>query len=121
MNRSCLRGFRHGLIVMVLAAAVIAAPLPAARADLAGDIHAILRDKLLAKADVGVCIHRLGSDAANSPLVYASNADVPLTPASNLKVVTTSAALDTLGPGFQFRTALVQRGDELILVGDGDP
>jgi len=121
MNRSCLRGFRHGFILMVLAAAVIAAPLPAARADLAGDIHAILRDKLLAKADVSVCIHRLGGDAASSPLIYASNADVPLTPASNLKVVTTSAALDMLGPDFRFRTALVQRGDELILVGDGDP
>lgn len=99
--------------------AVVAAPTT--RADLAGDVHAILHDKILAKADVALCIHRLSTDPQHSAIVYQSNAAVPLVPASNLKIVTTSAALDTLGPGFRFRTALVQRGDDLILVGDGDP
>ena len=42
-------------------------------------------------------------------------------PASNLKVVTTSAALDRLGADFKFRTLLVRRGNDLVLVGDGDP
>jgi len=35
--------------------------------------------------------------------------------------VTTSAALDALGAEFRFRTLLVKHGDDLILIGDGDP
>src|SRR5258705_7497939 len=42
-------------------------------------------------------------------------------PASNMKVLTTSAALNALGADFKFKTMLVQRGDDLVLIGDGDP
>src|SRR5260221_222015 len=44
-----------------------------------------------------------------------------MTPASNLKLVTTSTALDTLGPERTFPTRLALAGDDLYLIGSGDP
>ena len=64
---------------------------------LADDVDKILHDKLLAKARVGVYVMRLGSSPADSASLLQINATQPFTPASNLKVVTTSAALQTLG------------------------
>ena len=70
------------------------------------------------------------ADAATGEVLYARNADLPLIPASNLKLVTTAAALDVLGPDHRFETALYFDGDEsqpdtlrgdLVLVGGGDP
>src|SRR5258706_3067048 len=92
-----------------------------ARADLPGDIKAVLMDKLLARADVGIEVVKLGSVAGNSKIIFQHESDIPLIPASNLKLVTTSAALDTFGADFRFRTLLVKHGDDLILIGDGDP
>ncbi|MDR2368725.1 MAG: D-alanyl-D-alanine carboxypeptidase [Deltaproteobacteria bacterium] len=54
--------------------------------------------------------------------LFALNADTPYVPASILKLVTAAAALETLGPGFEFRTdfALGEDGG-LWVVGRGDP
>ena len=54
-------------------------------------------------------------------LIYSLEAETPLIPASNLKLTTTSAALDVLGPDFKFRTTLVRVGEDLVVIGDGDP
>ena len=54
-------------------------------------------------------------------MLYRHNSDIPLVPASNLKLITTSAFLDRFGGDFKFRTVLAQRGDDLLLIGDGDP
>ena len=90
-------------------------------AELADEINAVLADKLLVKAKVGVEFVRLGKTLADSEIYYQHNSTLPLIPASNLKVVTTSAALDHLGGDFRFRTLLVKHGDDLIIIGDGDP
>jgi D-alanyl-D-alanine carboxypeptidase/D-alanyl-D-alanine-endopeptidase (penicillin-binding protein 4) len=90
-------------------------------ADLTGDVNAILGDKSLAKTQVGVAIVRLGANESASRIVCRINGDIPLTPASNLKLMTTSAALDKLGPDFKFKTQLVYHNGTLILIGDGDP
>lgn len=101
-----------------------------ARADLAGDIHAILRDKYLGKADVGVAVARLPDEEATAatattaaPLevLFRHRGDAPRIPASNLKLVTTSAFLDRFGPDFKFRTVLLMKDNDLFLIGDGDP
>jgi D-alanyl-D-alanine carboxypeptidase/D-alanyl-D-alanine-endopeptidase (penicillin-binding protein 4) len=84
-------------------------------------VNSILHDKSLAKAETGIEIVQLGSSIANSRVLYRHNSDIPLTPASNLKVLTTSAALDRLGADFKFRTQLVYHNGDLILIGDGDP
>lgn len=102
-----------GLLVMLLACG--------ARADLRGDIETILQDKLLTRASVGVEVVRLGAGDADVKPVYEHNARQPLTPASNLKLTTTSAALDRFGPDFKFHTLLLLHEGDLVLVGDGDP
>ena len=67
-------------------------------------------------------------DAATGETLYAKNSDSYFVPASNMKLLTTALALDTLGPDYRFRTTVetsgklkkgILRGD-LILVGRGD-
>ena len=63
----------------------------------------------------------------NGTTLYARNADTKLHPASNMKLVTTAAALHTLGPAHMWRTDLLASNfkdgvaDRLYLVGRGDP
>jgi D-alanyl-D-alanine carboxypeptidase/D-alanyl-D-alanine-endopeptidase (penicillin-binding protein 4) len=92
-----------------------------AGADLTKNLDAALGDASLAKAQVGVEIVHLGSSAAKCTVLFRHNGDLPLAPASNLKLLTTSAALDRLGADFKFRTQLVYHHGDLILIGDGDP
>jgi D-alanyl-D-alanine carboxypeptidase/D-alanyl-D-alanine-endopeptidase (penicillin-binding protein 4) len=50
------------------------------------------------------------------------NAGASLAPASNVKLLTAAAALQTLGPAYRFRTrVVVDAGGNLVLVGGGDP
>ena len=69
-------------------------------------------------------------DPATSSVLLEVNPDKTFLPASVLKVVTTSAALEKLGPDFRYRTGVYTNGTidsngtlqgDLILVGRGDP
>jgi D-alanyl-D-alanine carboxypeptidase/D-alanyl-D-alanine-endopeptidase (penicillin-binding protein 4) len=111
---------RIALSVFALLFALLAA-VSSARADLPGDIRQVLDDKLLARAAVGIDVVRMGKSADDVASVYRANPTLPLVPASNLKVVTTSAALERLGADFKFRTLLLYHQGDLVLVGDGDP
>ncbi len=42
-------------------------------------------------------------------------------PASNMKLLSSGTAIATLGPKHLFRTRLLRDGDDIVLVGDGDP
>jgi D-alanyl-D-alanine carboxypeptidase/D-alanyl-D-alanine-endopeptidase (penicillin-binding protein 4) len=66
--------------------------------------------------------------------IYAANAEglekpIPgggvstrlFAPASNMKLITTAAALDLFGRDHAFKTTLAVRGDDLVVVGGGDP
>ncbi|MDD5309530.1 MAG: D-alanyl-D-alanine carboxypeptidase/D-alanyl-D-alanine-endopeptidase [Deltaproteobacteria bacterium] len=66
-------------------------------------------------------------DVRSGAEIYVRNADQPLNPASNAKIVTASAALKRLGPEFRFATSIhgklegnVVRG-HLYLKGHADP
>lgn len=61
------------------------------------------------------------ADARTGSLWFDSDADVPLKPASVLKLFTTAAALVRLGPDFQYETRVYRNGAELWVVGAGDP
>jgi D-alanyl-D-alanine carboxypeptidase/D-alanyl-D-alanine-endopeptidase (penicillin-binding protein 4) len=91
------------------------------RADLKDAVDTILADKSLVKVPVGVEIAELGGKPEATRTLYTRNNLMPLIPASNLKLITTSAALDRLGADFRFRTQLVFHDGNLILIGDGDP
>ncbi|MCY2954602.1 MAG: D-alanyl-D-alanine carboxypeptidase/D-alanyl-D-alanine-endopeptidase [Planctomycetota bacterium] len=53
--------------------------------------------------------------------LYAAKVDEPLMPASNLKLLTSAAALDRFGAGHTFKTYLAIDGEDLWVIGTGDP
>src|SRR5436190_6448941 len=53
--------------------------------------------------------------------LYSRAADRPTIPASNMKLFTTAAALDFLGADYRFRTFLALDGQQLWVIGTGDP
>lgn len=106
---------------LALTVCVLLAPL-AVRADLRGDIDAVLADKLLQKGTTAVEVIRLGDKAGADEVIFSHNAQTPLIPASNLKLATTAAALEKLGPNFKYKTELRLTPErDLVLIGDGDP
>lgn len=68
-------------------------------------------------ASLGISIRDAGTQASLAEI----NPNTPLIPASNMKVLTTGAALHVLGADFKFNTRLIRSGDKLIVVGSGDP
>jgi D-alanyl-D-alanine carboxypeptidase/D-alanyl-D-alanine-endopeptidase (penicillin-binding protein 4) len=78
-------------------------------------VAAILRDRDLGR-------HVLATvSAPDGTLLYTSGTGV-VTPASTLKLLTATAALDTLGPAHTFDTTVVADGPRrVVLVGGGDP
>jgi D-alanyl-D-alanine carboxypeptidase/D-alanyl-D-alanine-endopeptidase (penicillin-binding protein 4) len=77
------------------------------------------------EAAVGVYVHEIG---VNQPLV-AVGADRALNPASSMKLVTTYAGLELLGPAYRWNTEILTDGTvaqdaltgNLYLKGSGDP
>jgi serine-type D-Ala-D-Ala carboxypeptidase/endopeptidase (penicillin-binding protein 4) len=59
--------------------------------------------------------------ALNSGQVLFRSGAGAVTPASTTKLLTTAAALASLGPSSRFRTVVRQAGDRIVLVGGGDP
>jgi D-alanyl-D-alanine carboxypeptidase/D-alanyl-D-alanine-endopeptidase (penicillin-binding protein 4) len=99
----------------VLVALLVVWLCEAAFAGLAGRI-----DKIVAPqegADYAIQVIEPGSGTA----IYSYNAKKPLIPASNMKLITTAAALKYLGPDFEYRTTVGLCGDTLVIVGSGDP
>src|SRR5688500_9146894 len=97
------RLFRSSYVLSALAAVLaLACTAAVTRADLNGDLRAVLADKYLSKATVGVVVARLGDKPDDTQIIFRHNGTTPLIPASNLKVVTTAAALEQLGPDFKF-------------------
>lgn len=69
-------------------------------------------------------------DPSNGRVLFESNPDVPMTPASNTKLFSTALALVRLGPDHRFRTQVLADGTvdsdgrlhgNLVLAGGGDP
>ena len=97
------------------------------QADLWSEVHSEIRGSQITRGRIAVSIRDAGS--SNAPLVSAfwdngsltTASDTPMIPASNLKLLTTGAALHVLGPDFEFATRLLLDGDRLIVKGDGDP
>ena len=80
-------------------------------------IQQLIERHKLGDADVGYHIE----DAATGMVLATQRGDEPMLPASNMKVLTSGAALAILGPDFAFRTTLLRDGSKITIVGDGDP
>ncbi|OGD21523.1 MAG: D-alanyl-D-alanine carboxypeptidase/D-alanyl-D-alanine-endopeptidase [Candidatus Aminicenantes bacterium RBG_16_63_16] len=85
--------------------------------DLARRVNGILGASGLRRVQFSVSIVR----AATVESVYEKNPRLPLIPASNMKVITSAAALETLGRDFAFTTRAGLCGDRLVVIGSGDP
>ena len=94
--------------------------------DLAEKINAILGQPQFAKAHWGID----AVDLATGKSLYSLNQDQLFIPASNMKLITTAAALATAGPDYRFHTTVETTGKidadgklqgNLIIVGRGDP
>ncbi len=101
-------------------AIAVAASADIARAgSLAGEISGLLASGQLRGARVGINIVEL-TRTGPSP-VFSYHARTPLMPGSNGKLLTMSAIYDRLGPHASIKTRLYQVGDNLVIVGGGDP
>lgn len=77
----------------------------------------------------GVTWGALAVSLTTGDTLFARNTDLPLPPASNMKLLTTAAGLHFLGAGFRFRTYVLATAPavegivdgDLILFGTGDP
>lgn len=102
----------------LIAALALAAGTPAAwAAPLDSEAGRVLSTLKLSEARVAIC----AIDVDRGDIILSRNEREPLIPASNMKVLTSGAALLTLGAGFTFRTELMLIGDRLVIRGDGDP
>jgi serine-type D-Ala-D-Ala carboxypeptidase/endopeptidase (penicillin-binding protein 4) len=86
-----------------------------------------LADSSLAHASVSLCV----ADAKTGDILFDYNSGISLTPASVMKVITSAAALEMLGPGYTFKTSVGYTGKlnkrfgrlkgNIIIRGGGDP
>jgi len=97
-----------------------------AQARFAGRVEGLLGAAPVDKGEWGLLV----VDAESGATLYEKNANDYFLPASNMKLLTTALALDTLGPEYTFRTTVETNGTlatdgklagDLILVGRGDP
>jgi D-alanyl-D-alanine carboxypeptidase/D-alanyl-D-alanine-endopeptidase (penicillin-binding protein 4) len=97
-----------------------------AAARFAGRVESLLGAAPVDKGEWGLLV----VDADSGATLYEKNANDYFLPASNMKLLTTALALDTLGPEYKFRTTVETNGTltpdgklsgDLILVGRGDP
>jgi len=108
-----------------LCTALAGAPARAAEGSLPAPVSDALRSAGVAPASVAVWVQPL---AAREPLL-SWNVDAALNPASLVKLLTTYAALETLGPAYRWKTEVYAAGTiegdtlsgHLILKGSGDP
>lgn len=93
--------------------------------SLSKKIKEVLQNPRLEGAVTGVSIRK----ASDGDLIYSNFGDTRLRPASNLKMITAAVALETLGPGYQFKTEVLTDGKvknrvlngNVFLKGQGDP
>ncbi|MGD0756873.1 MAG: D-alanyl-D-alanine carboxypeptidase/D-alanyl-D-alanine-endopeptidase [Bacteroidales bacterium] len=86
-----------------------------------------LADSSLAHASVSLCV----ADSKTGEIILDYNSGISLMPASVMKVITSAAALELLGPAYSFKTTVGYTGSlnkrwgrlkgNIIILGGGDP
>jgi len=90
---------------------------PALAAGLPEPVAKALRDAKVPQSSVSIVVQQVGAQ----PAALTLNAGAARNPASVMKLVTTYAALELLGPAYRWRTEAYLDGDDLVLKGSGDP
>ncbi len=108
---------KTGLKKLLVCFVVVCVSAGISRADLAGKVETIVASQAQGKVRIAVKI----VNPATGAVIYSHNASAPMTPASNMKLVTTAAALHYLGPDFTYLTGVGLIGDSVAVIGSGDP
>ena len=77
----------------------------------------IASNQALSQAVIGISVKELHT----GKVIYQKNQNTLLHPASTLKLITASAALDYLGTGYQFKTILYKSSGKTYLKVGADP
>ena len=102
---------------LVAATLLVVAQVGQAQSGMAGSIQSLMTKYKLESALVSYRIE----DARTGEVLAESRSNRALIPASNMKVLTSGAALAVLGPDFQFRTTIHRQDGVVTIVGSGDP
>lgn len=113
---------RVGWLIAVLAALTLSAQQPSM---LGPQIETIISEPETQTAFWGIYVQ----DVQSGDVLYSHNAELPMLPASNQKILTTATILDALGSEYRYQTKLLFDGStegatmkgDLILDGSGDP
>jgi len=113
------RSLRRRLVVFVVVLSAWSGPVASAapRTALQRRIDGILSGRALRGTAIGCRV----IDVASGKVLYSYHATDPLLPASNMKLATTAAALETLGLDYAFVTRVGLVGRDLVVIGAGDP
>ncbi len=122
-KRCRLRFLRATLLIGALACAAQA--VAAFETELPAGVKSVLELRKLPRDSLSVYVE----DVASGKPVLRFNEDVSRNPASTLKLLTTLAALDILGPAYTWTTTIYALGDvvgdslhgDLLIKGQGDP
>jgi len=106
---------RSGLKKLLIAAAFGICLVGSVRADLAGQIDAIVSSQKNVEFSIQII------EAGSGKTLYERNARRAFVPASNMKIVVSAAALKYLGADYEYKTKVGLRGDTLVVTGSGDP
>ena len=116
--------YRRGLLLLLALFALPAPSRAGAEADLPKALRTLFDGSPLAAARTGIFV----STVDTGEVIFAHDPDTLLNPASNVKLLTSAAALARLGPEFRFSTELLAdawplKGEvrTLFVRGKGDP
>ncbi len=98
-----------GLAAWLFASVALGQPLQ-------GELDILLSQSNLRTSDVGVVLY----DPRTRTVLAEHDAADRFIPASNMKMITSGAALAVLGPDYKFQTKLIREGDTLYVIGGGD-
>ena len=101
--------------VLIIAASLVA--FKSGAQDLPSSAQKALRAAGVPRSSVAAWVQEVG---AARPIV-AVRADAAMNPASVMKLVTTYAGLELLGPAYRWKTEVYLDGENLVLRGSGDP
>ena len=115
----------HGFFLLTSTLVFIASPLGAESSELPLSVTHALKEAVIPLSSIAVVVH--GVDAEHALVLH--NAQQAMYPASAMKLVTTYAALELLGPAYTWKTEALadalpingQLKGSLYLRGSGDP
>jgi len=84
---------------------------------LADAIDSLLNTAHLKGTKIGVQV----AEVPGGKLVYQRNSKLSFIPASNMKLLVMAAALEMLGEDYSFQTTIALNGEDLVIIGSGDP